>query len=142
MALALLFAYLFTKDLQKRLLIETITFKKLSNNAFLPTKNNLGYDLYSAVDFTIYPQSNGLISTDLMFMIPKNFYGKLQLSEHMNHSNMQIIKNQIIDSSYKCELELLVQNNSYKPYKIIQGYKFANITFDFLNIPEIKEVKD
>lgn len=60
-------------ELMKPLEGKELRFKKLSNFAIDPTRatdGSIGYDLYSAVNMTIFPHNKGLIATDIALSCP------------------------------------------------------------------------
>ena len=57
-----------------------LRFARLSEHATAPTKGSaraVGYDLYSAYDYTVPPMEKVLVKTDIQIALPSGCYGRV-----------------------------------------------------------------
>jgi dUTP pyrophosphatase len=96
-------------------------FKKLTNNARIPSKENQnspGYKLFSAYDSVVRRNSKQLIFLDLCISIPENYYGIIvsNINEGINITLNVISK--IIESNSEQNIGVLVANYGDKDFTI------------------------
>jgi len=99
-------------------------FKKLTNNARIPSKENQnspGYKLFSAYDSVVRRNSKQLIFLDLCISIPENYYGIIvsNINEGINITLNVISK--IIESNSEQNIGVLVANYGDKDFTINKG---------------------
>src|SRR5574341_875890 len=118
-----------------------LKFKKINNNAILPTKKNptdAGFDLYTLKDTFIHAKSQEIIHTGLQLAdvitdspIVLQLWSKSSLdSEHALHVGAGII-----DQGYRGEILVLLKNTSDDNYMVDAGDKIAQLVPVY--IPEV-----
>ena len=131
-----------------------VKVKKLTDNAMIPiskTEGAAGYDIASIVSVRVRNINAELgatvIHTGLAFEIPEGYHMKVFLRSGMAYKTKLRLANHvaIIDSDYRGELMLLVENNSRQPIDIPAGTRIAQCIIE-KNIPvtfsEVKELSD
>ena len=89
--------------------IEKLKFKKLREDAFIPTKGSklaVGYDLYSVEDKIIKSKSREMIHTGLSVAIPINSYGRVAPRSGLTWKHFIDVGAGVIDSDYRGECKL------------------------------------
>ena len=89
--------------------IEKLKFKKLREDAFIPTKGSklaAGYDLYSVEDKIIKSKSREMIHTGLSVAIPINSYGRVAPRSGLTWKHFIDVGAGVIDSDYRGECKL------------------------------------
>lgn len=114
-----------------------VKVKRLSPTAKMPTKayaDDAGWDVYAIQRVYIEPYQTVVVQTGLAFeMTPgwhmqvhtRSSYGKRGIRCHLG----------IVDSGYRNELGIIVQNNSLEHFIIEKGDKFAQLLF--LPVPNV-----
>lgn len=123
-------------------------FKKLSKNAFSPTKStkrSVGWDLSSAEKITIRPNSSNLIKTDLAIKVPKGTFGKLESKSKLYRKHLISVQAGVIDEDFRGNVKIFLKNDSNKPFEIVPGDCIAQlicIKIDQSELCEINEEND
>lgn len=129
-----------------------VKVKKLSDNAMLPKAQTEGaacYDL-TTVESVRVRNTNAeftsvMIPTGLAFEIPEGYHMKIFLRSGIGLNTKIRLSNHvgIIDSDYRGEVKLLVENHSRQPVDIPAGTRIAQCLIE-KNIPvtfsEVKEL--
>ena len=126
-----------------------LKFKKLSSTAIEPTReheSDVGLDLYSTERANIGPNGGRkAISTGWAVEIPEGYYGKIEERSGFGSKSALSRKAGVIDSGYRGEIKIVMQNNSPYPIYVDPGTKIAQliihrqpkVTFEF-----VKELSD
>ncbi|AVQ36598.1 dUTP diphosphatase [Staphylococcus kloosii] len=148
-----------------------LEIKLLSDNATMPTRNNLdaGYDIYAAETVILEPQQKALIATDLAVNIPQGYVGLLTSRSGVSSKTHLVIETGKIDAGYQGHMKINIKNdneddgaetiflrdisnekifeeerNIYKrgSYQINKGDKLAQLVIVPIFTPELLEVKE
>ena len=122
---------------------QTIAYKKLNENAIVPTKGSsaaAGYDLYIPQleeSVTILPHETKLVKTGLAIAIPQGFFGAifarsgLATKQGLRPANCV----GVVDSDYRGEIMVALHNDSNEEKTIEAGERIAQLVLlPFLNI--------
>jgi len=121
-----------------------IEIKKLNKSAKEPTfgtGNPAGLDLYSDMDITISGKSIKPIKTGIAIAIEEGYYGQIEERSGISLNTPLSIKAGIIDSDYRGEIMIIMQNVSDFPHKIQRGDKIAQIIFHRHEKPKLMIVE-
>jgi dUTP pyrophosphatase len=111
----------FDNIIEKVLLYSTEKYK-LERGTFY----SAGYDLPSLNDEVIHPGERKLIKTGIKMEIPNGMFGKIESRSSM--SKMKIdTKGGVIDSDYRYDVGVFLENNSLINYVIKSGDRIAQI---------------
>ncbi len=129
----------------------TVKFKKLNDNAHIPTYGSpyaAGADLYSSESETVIPpHTTVFIGTGLAMEIPDGYMGLifarsgLSCKRHLAPAN----KVGVVDSDYRGEVKVALHNHSDEAQKIDAGERIAQLVitpFLAVNFEESDELDD
>ena len=128
-----------------------IKFKKLIPDAVAPARYSdgaAGFDLCAAEDATIQNinvQAQAyVVGTGVAIAIPEGYHGKVFLRSSTGLNTKLRLANGvgIIDSDYRGEVKLLLENNSRTPMHIAKGDRIAQILIERNEDVEFTEAKD
>jgi dUTP pyrophosphatase len=124
-----------------------IKVKKLHQDAIIPKyahEGDAGMDIYAIEDSVIYPKEIKLISTGLSFEVPKGFEIQVRPKSGLAINHGLTITNSpgTLDSGYRGELKVILQNESKEHYQIKKGEKIAQIVLARYEQAEIQETLD
>lgn len=116
--------------------MNTISFKKLNDNARLPTKAHAGdaaFDLYSDTDQTLEPGQTKLISTGLQlanFVVATtdSIFMKIEGRSGLACKGIFPVGG-IVDSGYRGEIKCIMHNSSKSTHIFKQGERVAQAIF-------------
>lgn len=93
------------------------------------TPGAAGVDLQSVVDVTIAPGEQQAISTGLRLRIPKGFEGQIRPRSGMARKAQVAVTNSpgTIDSDFRGEVLVLLENRGYVPYSVAKGDRIAQL---------------
>ena len=129
----------------------TIKFKKLSENAVIPsygTEYAAGADLYSSMeDVTINPNETVFIHTDISIEIPVGLVGLIYARSGMACKKGVAPANKVgvIDSDYRGEIMVALYNHSNQAVTIAKGDRVAQLVIapyikaDFQEVEELED---
>lgn len=130
--------------------------KRLREDAVLPERKTDGaacFDLWTPEDIyvrTLNAEDKAVcVPTGLAFEIPEGYHMKIFLRSSIGLNTKLRLANQIgiIDSDYRGEVQLLVENPSRQPVRIPKGTRVAqcliekNIPVVFEEVKELRETK-
>ena len=120
-----------------------IDFLKFSHDAICPTKGlpgAAGYDLYSVENVVVPSSSVRPISTNIGFEIPRGYCGKIHARSSFA---MQFtdFSGGVTDSDYKGPVAILFFNFSNIHFEVRKGQRFAQIIFQKIAHPVLREVQ-
>jgi dUTP pyrophosphatase len=105
----------------------TIRVTRLSDNAILPKKNSIGYDLYASTDCVIPAWGKNVVRTDLSILIPEGYYGRIvSYVTPWKHTNV----NGIIEPSYRSPIGIVMVNQSFDDILISTHDKVAQLIIE------------
>jgi dUTP pyrophosphatase len=101
-----------------------------------------GYDVYSPIDVTIRPGNRVKLGLKLRLEFDSNYVCMVQEKSGMaNRLGIQTIGN-VIDSSYRGEIHVILHNIGFQAVTINKGMKVAQLLFMVCGLPEIKYVEE
>jgi dUTP pyrophosphatase len=119
-----------TTDANAEDLTSTLQVMCLSLHATIPTRatdGSAGYDLYSAVDTTIQPNTRSCIPLDITFIPPIGTYGQILSRSGLAAKHYVDVKAGTIDNDYTGNVHVLLENNSDKPFTVRIGDRIAQL---------------
>ncbi len=117
-----------------------IKFAKLTPEAIYPkkaTEGSAGFDLYLYKDMYINPKDRAFIPTGLAHECPSNLFATFapRSGLALKQGLRLFFSPCIIDSDYRGEIKVLVENRGNKVIYLKKGDRFAQILY--LNIPSV-----
>ena len=124
-----------------------IKIKKLNKEAILPHyvhEGDAGMDVYSIENHIINPQEITLVKTGLAFEIPKGYEIQVRPKSGLALKHGITLTNSpgTLDSGYRGELGVILQNEGRNPYEVKKGEKIAQIVLSKYEEAEIEEVSE
>ena len=119
-----------------------VKIKKLHPDAKVPlhmTEQAAGCDFYSIEDVIIKPGETKKIATGVSFEIPRGFYLRIEDRSGMALRGIHKVGG-IIDSDYRGELFILLQNGSTEDFKIEKHDRIAQGIFSPVSQASFSEV--
>lgn len=120
-----------------------LLIEKIDQNAKLPQKahdGDAGYDLYANDYCSIAPFSQATIPTGIKMAIPENHVGLIWGKSGLASEGISPIGG-VIDSNYRGEIKVIIQNLSEEVVNFIPGQKVAQILFQKVSSLTITEGK-
>lgn len=125
-----------------------VRIQRLASNPDLPlperaTDGAAGYDVRSAdPDFVLAPGERRLVGTGLAFAVPKGFEIQVRPRSGLALRYGLTIPNSpgTIDSDYRGELRVIIQNGGSQPVPIARGERIAQLVFARYETPALDEV--
>lgn len=125
-----------------------VRIQRLAGNPDLPlperaTEGSAGYDVRSAdPDFVLAPGERRLVGTGLAFAVPPGFEIQVRPRSGMALRYGVTIPNSpgTIDSDYRGELRVIIQNGGTQPVPIARGERIAQLVFARYEAPTLLEV--
>ena len=122
-------------------------FKKLNPNAQIPTKafsTDAGADLKSVANLTIEAGKNAIVPTGLAVEMPEGWEAQVRSRSGLAAKHQVFVNNGVgtVDSSYRGEIGVILQNCSNKPFVINIGDRIAQIVFKQVPMVEFVEAND
>ena len=113
----------------------TVVYKKLSEDAIVPTYAHLGdagADLYASEDCTAKVGEVTFVHTGIAMKIPKGYEGQVRPRSGLSAKTKIRVANApgTIDSNYRGEVCILVDNYGSAPFIIKKGDRIAQIVFN------------
>ena len=107
----------------------SLIFKKLSCNAYTPTKAtklSAGYDLYSPKTIEIPSDTKTVISTNLLVKLPDHCYGRIAARSGMCLSYVTAVEG-VINENNNIDFPIVLYNFGKTPYIVQKGDRIAQI---------------
>jgi dUTP pyrophosphatase len=108
-----------------------IKYKKLTTTAKMPTyahDSDAGMDLYADSDVMIWAYHRKIISTGIAMEIPVGYYGQIRPRSGLAVKHgITAISSGVIDSGYRGEIKVLLQNHGTQRYQISAGDRVAQL---------------
>lgn len=108
----------------------TIKFKKLKEEAILPTYAYLGdagLDVFSAEDYTLQPGEWHGFSTGIASELPEGYFGRLAPKSGLAVKHGIDTFAGVIDNTYRGEWIVILVNHGKEPYALKKGDKIAQV---------------
>lgn len=105
----------------------TIKIKMLSDAATVPTKgtpDSAGFDLYAAHNQQVAPGQRTTIALGFSTELPPDVHARIE-SRSGNALKGYVVLTGVIDSDYRGEWKVIVQNFSFEPWEIAPGDRVA-----------------
>lgn len=125
-----------------------IKIKKLTDAAIIPkyaNQGDAGMDFFSNEEMIIKPNQRKLVSTGIAMAIPSGYVGLIWDKSGIAAKHGIKTMAGVIDSSYRGEIEILLQNLSTEEFKVEKGMKIAQMLIQPVeqrNIIEVKELDE
>lgn len=102
----------------------------LSNGAVFttPREGDAGYDLYASEHITLFNGEQKLIPTGLHLSIPRGVVGMIRDRSSLALQQIYVHAG-VIDSSYRGEIKVLLENASNKNLHVEPGHRVAQLLF-------------
>lgn len=121
-----------------------VVVKKLNDNAVIPTYAHpcdAGVDLYVSEDCVANAGEVTFVHTGLAMKIPKGYEGQIRPRSGMSAKTKIRISNApgTIDSNYRGEIQILVDNYGSAPFVISKGDRIAQMVFNKVPTADFEE---
>jgi deoxyuridine 5'-triphosphate nucleotidohydrolase len=107
-------------------------FTKLDPEATTPSRAttcSAGYDLASAVDAVIEPNTTVVIPTGVTVSFDKHMYGQILGRSSLAIRGITVLGG-VIDADYTGEIRVILNNLSATPYKLVKGQRIAQMVLN------------
>jgi dUTP pyrophosphatase len=123
---------------------------RLPNNQDLPlpsrqTTGSAGFDLASAEpDFVLAPGERRLVATGFVLEIPPGIEGQVRPRSGLALRHGLTLPNSpgTIDSDYRGEVKVILQNGGSEPVTIARGDRIAQLVFARYEVPELVDATE
>ncbi len=105
----------------------TLSFTHLSNAAYTPINNAIGFDLCSPYHHIILAHGSKLIRTDLSMNLPTGNCGIIISRNSLSLKHSIIIQDNIINNNFEGNISVLLSNLSPKPFYVRPGKKICRL---------------
>jgi dUTP pyrophosphatase len=130
--------------------VSRVRVLRLPNNPDLPlpsrqTSGSAGFDLASAEpDFVLAPGERRLVSTGLAIELPPGMEGQVRPRSGLALRHGITMPNApgTIDSDYRGELRVILQNSGTAPVTIARGDRIAQLVFSRYETPDLVDVSE
>lgn len=98
-----------------------IGFKRLSDNAILPTKAHAtgsGFDLFAATDVIITPGETVVVPTDIAVQLPQGYEAQVRPRSGITSKTKLRVQLGTIDESYRGNIGIIVDNTAPMTYEL------------------------
>ena len=122
----------------------TLKVKKLTSTAITPTKANIsdaGFDLYSDVDLIIECDKTTTIDTGIALGIPDGYCGLIWDRSSLGSKGIHRHAG-VVDSGYRGERKVCLNNTSDSSYQVKKGDRIAQILIQRNEPFTIEECED
>lgn len=127
-----------------------VRFKKLNPFAIEPTRayaGDAGYDIYALKETPIEPGKTVKVCTGIILEVPEGYYMEVVPRSGLSYKSPLRIPNSpgIIDSGYRGEVMVLIQNTATDPfatYTINRGDRIAQMILRKLESYELEEAEE
>ena len=118
--------------------------KKLTDTAKIPTKANIsdaGFDLYSDVDINIESGKTVIINTGIALGIPDGYCGLIWDRSSLGSKGIHRHAG-VVDSGYRGEIKVCLNNTSDSSYEVSKGDRIAQILIQRNEPFRVEECED
>ena len=124
---------------------EILRVKRMNVNAKLPVRGSsgaAGYDLSAAQAAVIPAHGKCLVKTGLAISMPPGCYGRIAPRSGLAVKKFIDVGAGVIDSDYRGEIGVVLFNFSNDSFCINMGDRIAQIIFEKIKTPSVKETND
>jgi dUTP pyrophosphatase len=125
--------------------MEQLKIKYLSEHATCPvraTEKSAGYDLFSAYDYEILPNSHGIVKTDISIQMPTNCYGRVAPRSGLSVKFGVQTGAGVIDADYTGNIGVVLFNHGTANFVIKRGDRIAQLILECIKTPEVVVVRE
>ncbi|ORX91721.1 dUTP diphosphatase [Basidiobolus meristosporus CBS 931.73] len=126
--------------------IPSLKVKLLSDKAKAPARGSsgaAGYDLFSAEDVVMEPQTRAVVKTDISIHVPPGTYGRVAPRSGLAVKNFIDVGAGVVDEDYRGNLGVVLFNfNKEESFKISVGDRIAQLVLEKIVTPEVQVVED
>jgi dUTP pyrophosphatase len=127
-------------------MIETIKYKKLSQNATAPessSEDDAGYDLFAAHDGCMSGGGRGIIKTNISIELPEGYYGQLEGRSGLAVKSGIAVLGGIIDPNYRGDIGVILVNlDNEKTFVYKKGDKICQMVIKPYIKPQMIEADE
>jgi dUTP pyrophosphatase len=116
--------------------------KLLSVHASLPvraTDGSAGYDVYSAVDTVIQPNTRQAVPLDIAITPPTGCYAQLLSRSGLSLKHKVDVRAGTIDRDYTGNVQVILENSGDIPHNIKIGDRVAQLVFISITTPDVHQ---
>jgi dUTP pyrophosphatase len=116
--------------------------KKISKNAQIPTKhkkNDAAFDLYAIDDLNLHVGSTAIVHTGICLEIESGFFAKIESRSSLARKGIFCTAG-VIDSGYRGEVMIVMNNKGLEDYLIHSGHRVAQLVIHRVEEVEISEI--
>ncbi|MBN3281545.1 DUT nucleotidohydrolase, partial [Polyodon spathula] len=95
---------------------------------------------YSAYDYLVPPGSQSLVLTDIQIKVPPGCYARFAPHSGLAVKHGICIRASVADADYTGNVGILVQNTGAEPFEMRAGDRVAQLVFERICYPQVKEV--
>lgn len=120
-------------------MIEQLQFKKLSENAVLPTRGSAeaaGLDLYSSESGVVPAHGFATIKTGVAVAVPPGYYARIASRSGLSSKHGIFTLAGVVDSDYRGEVMCVLANHGSEDYSINSGDRIAQMVIEVIIMPE------
>ena len=121
--------------------VNVIEVVRLSSEATIPVQVNdshAGWDLYSACDCVLLPNSRLLVPTDIAISIPRGCYGRVAPRSGLAVRHGIDIGAGVIDSDFRGNVFVLMINSASTEFRVDKGMRIAQLIIEKYQICYMK----
>ena len=125
----------------------SMKFIQLVDTAVIPvraTNASAGYDLFSLIEYKIYPGERILMSTGIAWendpLDPRDLVGFIKPRSSLAHKHGIDVMAGVIDADYTHEIRVILINHGDAPVKLSSGSKIAQLVI--LNYETLGDAND
>ena len=119
-----------------------VRLRRMNVNAKLPVRGTAGaagYDLATVQAATVPTYGKCLVKTGLAMALPPDCYGRIAPRSGLALKKIIDIGAGVVDSDYRGELGVVLFNFGEEDFVVNMGDKIAQLIFEKIKTPEIKE---
>ena len=123
----------------------TLQYKRLSVTSRVPsraTPDSVGYDLYTPINFVLFPGERRVVYTDLAFGIPPGHYGRIASKSSIATKYTIDVNAGVIDRDYRGNVGVVLTNNSSEKFYRYIGEPIAQLILERASVLPLEEVTD
>ncbi len=117
-----------------------LEIQKLNDDAKLPTyahSGDAGMDLFSIETCTIAAGKRLLVATGIAMKIPEGYVGLIWDKSGLAYKRGMTMLGGVIDSGYRGEIKVVMQNLGDTAYEVVAGEKIAQMLIQAVMAPMI-----
>ena len=121
-----------------------VEIQKVHTEAKVPSyahQGDAGMDLFAVESCTIAPGTRALVPTGIALKIPKGYVGLVWDKSGLAVKKGLTMLAGVIDSGYRGEIKVVVQNLGSEDFEVVSGNKIAQLLIQPVFQPELVEVE-